>query len=204
MLTKWWGIWEVKPWHCLIEMLCLCVDLGFLLPHIGTFSVLKDTWSNLSSFFYPVESAQRCFGLKASVGAQDFCCSLSSAGCLEYTGIATLCFASQIICCSSFSLPEYHMTMTSSLRAPDYLTSRAPSVDRDTAGARWWLYHWMSYLLWNADSGTARLSFPAPACLSSHLPFSFSFPRLFMGFFFSLDHESQGYCAVWIFFFCSG
>lgn len=65
--------------------------------------------------------------------------------------------------------------------------------------ARWRLYHWVTYLLWNtADSG-APLSFPASASLSSHLPFSFSFPGLFMGF-FSLDHDSQGYCAVKFFF----
>lgn len=54
------------------------------------------------------------------------------------------------------------------------------------------------YEMQHTDS-SALLSFLAPASLSSHLPFSFSFPGLFMGFFFSLDHESQGYCAVQMF-----
>lgn len=54
------------------------------------------------------------------------------------------------------------------------------------------------YEMQRTDRGSL-LSFSAPASLSSHLPFSFLFPRLFMGF-FSLGHDSQGYSVVQSFF----
>ena len=77
----------------------------------------------------------------------------------------------------------YMCLMKLSLASRDLLPlQHDPSTEKGPA--RWRLYHWVTWsLIKRSTHCGALLSFAAPASLSSHLPFSFSFPGLFMGFF---------------------
>lgn len=75
----------------------------------------------------------------------------------------------------------------------------------ENAQARWRLYHWVSCLLWNtAHRQLCSSVLSSPASLSSHLPFSFSFPGLFMGFFFHWIMILKVIVLHWFFFFARG
>lgn len=207
------GGFDVKPWHCLFVyqwwswmlratfssvLHSLNVE-GHLIPFSGCDSALT-LRSSLEQSCACESMWQQLFKSKASVGAQRHDAALPGLCRLfrvyRYRG-SPLCLSNDL-----------HLFLF-----PPWATA---SHDNDLIfTCVWWnqarpieVFHLCSmicplrtarpggdciiecptcYETQHTDSG-ALLSFPAPASLSSHLPFSFSFPRLFMGFFFFFFH----------------